>query len=119
VANQEVNPNVLGNADAHTNTTGKMIMHEATEAYGGAQISQQAGAGVEVATQADFVNPQSVYYRAHNGATPQTPIGQTIYDSNGKQLQMLPNGNYPNNVSRAEWWVIDQNGNRKVIQTLK
>jgi|ThiBio_inoc_biof_1041523.scaffolds.fasta_scaffold01687_4 hypothetical protein len=110
VANQEVNPNVLGSADAHTNTMGKMMMHEATEAYAGAQISQKSG----VSSPSSNVEG-SVYERAHNRATPQTPVYENIYDGKGNQLQMLPGGVYPNNVARAEWYVT-KNGKSKIIQ---
>lgn len=110
VANQEVNPNVLGSADAHTNTPGKMMMHEATEAYAGAQISQKAGVGVGPATQADVANPSSVYNRAHNRATSQTPVYQTLYDRNGKVTTDVTQ------AVRAEWSVT-KNGKSKVIQS--
>jgi hypothetical protein len=112
VANQEVNPNVLGSADAHTNTAGKMMMHEATEAYAGAQISQKSGVSSSMAGQAG-----SVYQQAHKRATSQTPVRENIYDSSGNKLQMLPGGVYPNNVARAEWYVT-KSGRVRVIQTL-
>jgi len=117
-AQQEVNPNVLGRADAYTGTMGKMMMHETTEAFEGARISQRAAVGVGPATRADELNPNSVYRRAHDRASPQTPVGRTIFDSGGDKLQMLPNGRYPEGVSSAEWWVLDRRGNRRVIQTL-
>ena len=110
VANQEVNPNVLGSADAHTNTPGKMIMHEATEAYAGAKISQKEGFGVGTATHADVANPTSVYNRAHNQATSQTPVYETIYDKSGN---VTTDGTQ---AVRAEW-TVTKNGNSKVIQT--
>jgi RHS repeat-associated protein len=112
VANQEVNPNVLGSADAHTNTAGKMMMHEATEAYAGAQISQKSGVSSPMAGQEG-----SVYQQAHKKATPQTPVHENIYDSSGNKLQMLPGGVYPSNVSRVEWYVT-KSGRLRVIQTL-
>jgi hypothetical protein len=112
VANQEVNPNVLGAADAHTKTQGKMMMHEVTEAYAGAQISQESG----VSSPPSNVEG-SIYNAAHNRATPQTTVYETIYDSKGNKLQMLPDGKYPNNVAKAEWHVT-KNGESKIIQTL-
>ena len=111
VANQEVNPNVLGSADAHTNTPGKMIMHETTEAYAGAQISQKNGVGVGPATQADAANPSSVYSKAHNRATPQTPVYQTLYDKNGNVTSDI------NQAVRVEWNVNNNAGKSKVIQS--
>ena len=111
-ANQEVNPNVLGSADAHTGTMGKMMMHETTEAYQGARISQRSGlssphAGIE----------GSVYQRAHNRATPQTPVFRTIYDNRGNELEMLHGGVYPPGTSRANMWVVNRRGDRRIIQT--
>ena len=110
MANQEVNPNVLGSVDAHTNTMGKMMMHEVTEAYAGAQISQKAGVGVLPVTQADIANPQSVYNRAHNRATSQTPVFQTLYDKNGNVTIDVTK------AVRAEWSVT-RGSKSKVIQT--
>ena len=112
VANQEVNPNVLGSADAHTNTMGKMMMHETTEAYAGAQISQKAGVGVGSATQAEVDNPSSVYNRAHNKATSQTPVYRTLYDRSGKVTTDA------SQAVRVEWSVTKY-GKSKVIQTLR
>jgi hypothetical protein len=111
VASQEVNPTVLGNADAHTNTIGKMMMHEVTEAYAGAQISQKSGVSSPMAGQAG-----SVYLQAHKKATSQTFVYESIYDKAGNKLGMLPGGLYPNNVARSEWYVI-KGTKSKVIQT--
>ncbi|MDD2244968.1 MAG: DUF6443 domain-containing protein [Dysgonamonadaceae bacterium] len=110
VANQEVNPNVLGSADTHTKTAGKMMMHEATEAYAGAQLSQKSGVSAAPATQADANNPRSVYMRAHNKATSQTPVSQTLYDRNG---------NVTTDVTQAVRveWSVTRGSRSKVIQT--
>ena len=110
VANQEVNPNVLGSADTHTKTAGKMMMHEATEAYAGAQLSQKSGVSAAPATQADSNNPRSVYMRAHNKATSQTPVSQTLYDRNG---------NVTTDVTQAVRveWSVTRGSRSKVIQT--
>ena len=110
MANQEVNPNVLGSADAHTNKQGKMMMHEATEAYVGAQISKKSGVSASPATWADASNPRSVYRKAHRKATPQTRVYQTLYDKNGSVTTDL------NQAVRAEWNVT-KGGRSKVIQT--
>lgn len=87
-------------------------MHEATEAYEGAKISQKTGVS---SPRSDM--PGSVYKKAHNRATSQTPVFETIYDNKGNKLQMLPGGGYPKGVVRAEWYVI-KNGKSKIIQTL-
>ena len=109
-ANQEVNPNVLSSADAHTNTMGKMMMHEVTEAYAGGQISQKTGVGASPATQTDNANPRSVYNRAHNRATSQTPVFQTLYDKSG---------NVTTDVTQAVRveWSVTRGSKSKVIQT--
>jgi hypothetical protein len=88
-----------------------MIMHEATEAYAGAQISQKSGVGVGPATQADRDNPSSVYSRADNKATSQSTLYQTLYDKNGKITTDATQ------TVRAEWSVMRW-FKSKVIQTL-
>lgn len=110
VANQEVNPNVLSSADAHTNTMGKMMMHEVTEAYAGAQISQKTGVGASPATQTDIANPRSVYNRARNRATSQTPVFRTLYDKSG---------NVTTDVTQAVRveWSVTRGSKSKVKQT--
>ena len=58
----------------------------------------------------------SVYQQAHNRATPQTTVYETIYDRRGNVLNMQPDGSYPRNAARSEWYV--QRWFRKsVIQT--
>jgi len=109
-ANQEVNPNVLGSADDQTKTPGKMIMHEVTEAYAGAQISKNVGAGVGPATQADAADPSSVYSRAHSSATSQSTVQRTLYDVDGKITNDI------NQAVRVEW-SVSESGKSKVIQT--
>ena len=110
VANQEVNPNILGSADEFTKTPGKMIMHETTEAYEGAKISQNRGIGVSYATDADLMG-HSVYKKAHNRATPQSNVYQNMYDRNGQET---------NDVSQAVRvvWSVSRAGKLKIIQTL-
>lgn len=105
VANQEVNPNILGSADEFTKTPGKMIMHETTEAYEGAKISQNRGIGVSYATDADLMG-HSVYKKAHNRATPQSNVYQNMYDRNGQET---------NDVSQAVRvvWSVSRAGKLK------
>ncbi len=68
---------------------------------------------------ADVNNPSSVYNRAHSSATPQSgPIYQDLYNASGQKLQMQ-NGQYPAGISRVEWYVMDNSGNKTVIQTLQ
>ena len=109
-AYQEVNPIVLGLADSHTNSMGKMMMHEVTEAYSGAQISQQRGFGAPPANLEEAKNPNSVYNKAHNKATPQTPVYQTLYDKKGSVTLDV------NEAVRIEWSVT-KGFRTKVIQS--
>ncbi len=103
---QEINPNVLSIADNYFGTSGSLTLHEVTESYQGALISQQSGVSAGMATQADVANPNSVYNRAHNAATPQKfPIYRNVYDAQGNILQSP----YTNAV-RAEFFV--QQGSR-------
>jgi hypothetical protein len=113
VANQEINPNVLGAADKHTGMPGSMTMHEITEAYKGAQNSQKSGVSAGPATAADANNPNSAYRQAHDNASFQNPVYQTMYDANGK---------ITTDVSKAvkvEWSVKNIQDRDKVIQTLQ
>ena len=104
---QEVNPNVLGTADDFTETPGKMMAHEFTEAYEGAIISKNNGLS---SPPSNKIN--SVYETAHNRATPQTTVDYLYYDNNGQQLKVLKN-----NIVKGEWFV--RNGNKtKVILRL-
>ena len=104
-ANQEIVPSVLQISDNHTNTPGKMIMHEITEAFEGAKISlrkKQSSPSSDVRG--------SVYRKAHNKATPQTEIYQILYDSNGYKTENI------SNATKAEW-VVKYNNRVKVIQS--
>ncbi|GHV36608.1 hypothetical protein FACS1894178_8000 [Bacteroidia bacterium] len=102
---QEVNPIVLGAADDFTKASGRTMMHEVTEAYEGAKISQESGENAMPARGTDINNPESVYSRAHNRATPQTPIHVRYFDSSGNRLYPLPNGIPPDNTRLTEIYV--------------
>lgn len=106
-ANQEINPNVLGAADSHTQTPGKMTIHELTEAYQGALISQKKGV-----SSGNSNTIGTVYEKAHDRATPQTLVEQVLYDKNGKVTQDI------NKAARAEWIVTNSRGIEKAIQRL-
>lgn len=108
VANQEINPNVLGAADKATGTPGLMTMHETTEAYKGAEISQKSGVSSGNSTQAG-----SVYNDAHKAATPQNPVYQTMYDAKGKITTD------ESKAVKVEWSVKTIQDKDKVIQTLQ
>ena len=92
-ANQEINPNVLGKADKFSKE-GTFVMHELTEAYEGAKISQTKKVSSPKSNEEG-----SFYQKAHNKATVQPPVYQKILDING---------NITNNVqeaARVEWYV--------------
>ena len=83
VANQEVNPIILGKVDEIYGTKGTMIMHEITEAYEGALISKKEGTDAPPADNNQETDENSVYYRAHNAATPQNPVYSRPIDKSG------------------------------------
>ncbi|MBS1633033.1 MAG: RHS repeat-associated core domain-containing protein [Bacteroidetes bacterium] len=114
-ANQEVNPNVLGTMSTAHGKPGADMLHEVTEAYQGALISQQDGVPSPASNAAG-----SVYPTAHNiKATKQSgPVSETIYDAAGRVLSMTPSGGYPAGIARVEWSVINTAGVRVIIQKL-
>lgn len=105
-ANQEINPTTLATIDGENGTPGSLVLHEVTEAYQGALITQQSGESVGPATNADVNNPQSVYSRAHNSATPQSMIiNENVYDARGN---LIPNYQPGQGGARLEY--TTQNG---------
>src|SRR5690606_36577721 len=115
VAEQEVNPGVLGKMSSAHGKPGADMLHEVTEAYQGALISQKKGTSSPGANQAG-----SVYPKAHSKATKQSgSVHERIYDASGKEMQMSPGGGYPQGVKSADWYVKDKKGNKVVIQELK
>ncbi|MCM1176912.1 MAG: RHS repeat-associated core domain-containing protein [Clostridium sp.] len=108
VANQEINPVVLGTADNHTGTPGTLVMHELTEAYQGAIISMNTGVSSPDASQKG-----SVYQQAHDNATVQTPIFQRMIDATGNETKEIKK------TVKVEWFVVNRLGIEKTIQILK
>lgn len=109
VANQDVNPTVLGASDAPYGKAGANTLHEVTEAYQGAKLSQASGVSSGVANA-----PGSVYPAAHAAATPQAgPIYETVYDARGN---VLPAGSYQGAV-RADYSVRPANAPPVIIMT--
>jgi RHS repeat-associated protein len=110
IAYQDINPNVLGAADC--SMPGLMILHETTEAYEGAKISQLSGISSPNSGQAG-----SVYGAAHNAATFQNTVYQTMYDKNGMVTTEV------NAAVRVEWYVNDYMRSvfnpKQIIQTLE
>jgi RHS repeat-associated protein len=97
-AQQLINPNVLNTMSTDYNKPGADTLHEVTEAYQGAIISQTTGISSPNASQAGSVYPQ-----AHILATPQSgAVNETIYDSSGRVLQQTGAG-FPTGAARLEY----------------
>jgi hypothetical protein len=106
-ANQEINPTVLATADNYNGTPGSLTLHEVTEAYQGALISQASGVSSPVSNVAG-----SVYSQAHNAATPQNmQVTETVYGPNNT---VLPS--YTGAV-RAEYSVQQGTRPKQIIMT--
>ena len=95
-ANQEVNPNFLSSADNAASKPGASTLHEVTEAYQGAKISQASGISSGNSTASG-----TVYTQAHNAATPQAgAIYQNVIDASGISWSSPP---YPPTTNRIEY----------------
>lgn len=106
-ANQVINPKVLGTADMHTRTPGSLTMHEVTEAYQGALISQE-----NQLSSGNSSISKDIYLEAHGKATPQTRVDIFMYDINGRKTKNIKK------AVKVEWVVKNKQGEKKVIQTL-
>jgi hypothetical protein len=105
---QEINPNTLGAIDEHMGTSGKMIMHETTEAYEGAKMSQKTGISSK---NSNFDKDRSVYQEAHKKATKQHTIYSRRYDKNGNEIKNSYEPYY-----KVDYFIV-KNGQEKIIQT--
>ena len=115
VAEQEINPGVLSTMSTAHGKPGADVLHEVSEAYQGALISQKSGISSPASN-----NPNSVYPKAHNRATSQSgQIFETLYDASKNVLPMNSNGSYPTGIKSVEWYVNDKKGNNVIIQILK
>jgi RHS repeat-associated protein len=113
-AKQEINPKVLGTMSTAHGKSGADVLHEVTESYQGALLSQASWISSPASNVAG-----SVYSTAHSKATNQSgAVTETIYDAGGRVLTMTPSGGYPPGVARAEWSVVDTAGTRVIIQKL-
>ena len=109
VANQEINPDVLSKADAYYDKPGATTLHEVTEAYQGAKISQASGVSSPAAG-----TEGSVYSAAHAAAAPQSgQIFQRLLDKVGEEVKLLPSL-----AHSVEWYVKQGDRAPAVIQTL-
>jgi RHS repeat-associated protein len=115
VAEQEINPSVLNTMSNVHGKPGVDVLHEATEAYQGALISQKRGKSSAAAGQSG-----STYTKAHNRATKQSgQVHERIYDASGNVMNMNAQGGYPKGVRSADYYVQDKKGNKTVIQTVE
>jgi len=113
-ATQEINPNVLSTMSGAHGLPGADMLHEVTEAYQGALISQKSGISSPASNVAGSICPT-----AHASATKQSgAVTETLYNASGAILRMTPSGGYPAGVSMVEWSVTDTKGTRVVIQKL-
>jgi hypothetical protein len=84
----------LGATDAYYGKPGANTLHEITESYEGAEISQVVGYSSPNA------KTSTIYTMAHQLAAPQAgPIFETVYDAQGNKL------NSYNGAVRAEYSV--------------
>jgi RHS repeat-associated protein len=105
--NQEINPNVLGAMDNYYGKPGASTLHETTESYQAALISQKSG----VSSGDAGVSP-AVYQTAHNAATPQAgPVTETAYDASGAVVPY-------NQAIKAEYSVQEGNRPKLIILTI-
>lgn len=86
-ASQEVNPYVLEKASTAAGNPGADMLHEVTEAFQGALISQKSGVSSPASNVAG-----SVYDAAHLLATAQSPVGEDTYNHNGVRVGQTPGG---------------------------
>jgi len=110
VAEQEVNPTVLGKMSSAHGKPGADMLHEVTEGFEGALISQKKGVSSPASNTAG-----SVYEKAHSRATKQSGnVYETVYDGSGKVIQSTDP-----NARMVQWHVIGKNRKEIVIQTIK
>jgi hypothetical protein len=101
-ANQEINPRVLGVFADANNKPGEGVLHEVTEGYQGALLSQKSGVSSPVDGQ-----PNSVYTDAHKNATPQPgPINARYFNSAGMVIMgaQLPGVTQPAGTVKAQYY---------------
>lgn len=110
ITNQVVNPNITGEIDGFMETPGKSMMHEVTESYEGALISQESRTSANPARRNET---NEIYNTAHNRATKENPITYRLYDQYGNKLR----DNQISDAVRVEYFITN-NGKTKIIQTI-
>lgn len=110
-ARQEINPEVTKSADNFFGTPGKLVLHEVTEAYQGALISQQSGVSAGVGSMTN-----QTYLSAHAAAVPQSGnIRSRFVDRYGGETP----GMLPGVIYGVQFLAVDKNGKEKVIMEKK
>jgi RHS repeat-associated protein len=105
--NQEINPNVLAAMDNYYGKPGATTLHETTESYQAALISQKSGT-----SSGDAGVSPAVYQAAHNAATPQGgAVTETSYDASGAVVPY-------NQAVRAEYSVQQGSRAKLIILTI-
>lgn len=106
-AYQEVNPQVLNEADKYS-SEGTFMMHELTEAYEGAILSAK-----KKKSSPNSKDKNSVYKKAHNKATTQPSVYQRLFDKDGAETS------YIEEAQKVEWYVKPYNSSKyeHTIQT--
>ena len=111
-ATQNINPNVLSASDAPYGKPGANTLHEVTEAYQGAKLSQSSGV-----SSGDSNTPGNIYDAAHAAATNQAGnIYEKDYDAIGRVLPPAAGGHvYPPGTVRADFSVQPENQQPTII----
>jgi hypothetical protein len=110
-AKQEINPAVLKKADAVFGTPGKTTLHEVTEAYQGAIISQKSGVSAGVGSQIN-----QTYLTAHNNAVPQPGVIRSRFvDKFGGETPGL----LPGVIYAVQFLARSNNGTEQIIMEKK
>lgn len=112
VAEQSVNPDNTAKMSDAVGKPGKQMLHEVTEAYQGALISQKSGV-----SSPESGGEGSVYPTAHKKATPGITVYTNYYDGAGKLLEFNDDGSPPADYKKREWYVPGKKGNKVVILT--
>jgi hypothetical protein len=115
VANQEINPKILSAADVVGRKPGDNTLHEVTEAYQGALLSQSSGV-----SSPNSATTGLVYPAAHDAATDQVaPIAEKRYDLMGNVITGKSfTDPFGGNASRIEYSVPSRSGSDTIILTI-
>lgn len=114
IAMQEINPSMLSAADDAFGTQGAFTLHEITEAYEGAKMSQNSGVS---SPEAGFQG--SNYNNAHRRASIQPgPIYQRTFDAQGNEIEITEENKNKIHVTKVQFLVIPRDKPETIIQEL-